>query len=86
MGQKGAVVSKQQLSDEFLDGFRACDEMAKVEETAVCSDKDVDAVWQVLFYLMILKKMENKVGARLHTCLTPLEMGKLPVSDPLCFT
>ena len=23
MGEKGAVVSKQQLSDEFLDGFRA---------------------------------------------------------------
>ena len=23
VGEKGAVVSKQQLSDEFLDGFRA---------------------------------------------------------------
>ena len=39
MGEKGADVSKQQLSDEFLDGFRAC------EET------NVDAVWQVLFFL-----------------------------------
>ena len=37
MGEKGAVVSKQQLSDEFLDGFRACEETPKVEETAVCS-------------------------------------------------
>ena len=51
VGGKGAVVSKQQLSDEFLDGFRACGEMPKVEETAVCSETDVDAVWQVLFCL-----------------------------------
>ena len=51
MGDKGAVVSKQQLSDEFLDGFRACEETPKVEETAVCSETDVDAVWQVLFCL-----------------------------------
>ena len=36
MGEKGAVVSKQQLSGEFLDGFHACQEMLKVEETAVC--------------------------------------------------
>ena len=34
MGEKGAVISKQQLSDEF-----------------VCSEMDVDAVWQVLFCL-----------------------------------
>ena len=39
MGEKGTVVSKQQLSDEFVNGFHAC------EET------DVDAVWQVLFCL-----------------------------------
>ena len=50
MGENGAVVSKQQLSDEFLDGFRAC-EKPEVEETAVCSETDVDAVWQVLFCL-----------------------------------
>ena len=49
MGEKGAVVSKQQLTDEFLDGFRACEETPKVEETAICSETDVDAVWQVLF-------------------------------------
>ena len=51
MGEKGAVVSKQQLSDEFLDGFRACEETPQVEETAVCSEMDVDTVWQVLFCL-----------------------------------
>ena len=52
MGVKGAVVSKQQLSDELLDGFRACEEMPKVVKTAVCSETDVNAVWQVLFCLM----------------------------------
>ena len=51
MGEKGAVASKQQLSDEFLDGFRVCEETPKVEETAVCSETDVDAVWQVLVFL-----------------------------------
>ena len=51
MGEKGAVVSEQQLSDEFFDGFRACEETPKVEDTAVCSETDVDAVWQVLFCL-----------------------------------
>ena len=44
MSEKGAVVSKQQLSDEFLDSFRAYEETPKVEETAVCSETDVDAV------------------------------------------
>ena len=33
VGEKGAVVSKQQ----FLGGFRACDETPKVEETTVCT-------------------------------------------------
>ena len=51
MGEKGAVVSKQQLTDEFLDGFRVCEETPKVEETSVCSETDVDAVWQVLVFL-----------------------------------
>ena len=52
MGEKGAIISKQQLSDEFLNGFCACEEMLKVEETAVCSEMDVDAILQVLFSLM----------------------------------
>ena len=51
MGEKGAVVSKQQLTDEFLDGFHACEETPNVEETVVCSETDVDAVWQVVFCL-----------------------------------
>ena len=51
MGEKGTVVSKQQFSDEFLDGIHACEETLKVEETAVCSETDVDAIWQVLFCL-----------------------------------
>ena len=51
VGEKGAVVCKQQLSDEFLNGFCACKEMLRVEETAFCSDTDVDAIWQVLFCL-----------------------------------
>ena len=51
MGEKGAVVSKQQISDELLDGFRAFEKTPKVTETAVCSETDVDAVWQVVFCL-----------------------------------
>ena len=49
MGKKGTVISKQQLSDEFLYGFHAREEMPKVKDTAVCSETDVDAIWQVLF-------------------------------------
>ena len=52
MGEKGAVVvSKQQLSDEFLNGLRVCEETPKIEEIAVCSETDVDAIWQVQFCL-----------------------------------
>ena len=59
MGKRGAVVSKQQLGDEFLNGFRACEETPEVEETAVCSETDVNAVWQVLFCLMERDAKEN---------------------------
>ena len=44
MGEKDTIVSKQQLSNEFLNGFCACEEMPKVEEIAICSEIDVDAV------------------------------------------
>ena len=47
MDDKGTVISNQQLSDEFLNGFHACEETPKVEETAVCSEMDVDPIWQV---------------------------------------
>ena len=81
VGKKGTVISKQQLSDEFLIGFCACEETPKVEETAVCWETDVDAIWQVLICLM-----KHDAGAETHPCLTPLAMGKLPNRDPLCFT
>ena len=51
MGEKGAVVSKERLSDEFLNGLRACEETPKVEQTAVCSETEIDTVWQVLLCL-----------------------------------
>ena len=89
MWVRKTVISKQQLSDEFLDGFHVFREMPKIKETAVCSEADVDAVWQVLFFAsrsMMLKKMENNVEARMQPCLTPLEMGKLPDRDLLHFT
>ena len=44
VGERGAVTSKQQLSNEFLIGFRACEETPKVEQTKVCSETDVNAV------------------------------------------
>ena len=88
MGEKGAVVSKQQLSDEFLDGFRVCEETPKVEETADCLATDVDAVWQVLFCIMEhdADKDGEQCGGQNTSPLMPLEMGKLSDRDPLCFT
>ena len=71
MGKKDAVVSKQQLSDEFLDGFRACEETLKVEETAVYLESDVDNVWQVLSCLTEHDAEED---------------GEQFILDPLCFT
>ena len=59
MGEKGAVISKQELSDKFVGGFRACKETPKVEETAVCSETGVDAVWQVLFCITEHDAEEN---------------------------
>ena len=88
MGEKVAVVSKQQLSDDFLDGFRACEETLKVEETAVCSETDVDAVWQVLFCLTEYNAEEDgkQCGGQKTPLLDAGEMGKLPNRHPLCFT
>ena len=51
MAEKGAVVSKQQLSYEFLYFFSACEGTPKVDEIAVSSETDIDAVLQVLFCL-----------------------------------
>ena len=52
MGKKGAVTSKYQLSEELLNCFCACKEMLKVEQIAICSETDVDAIREVLFCLM----------------------------------
>ena len=75
MSERATIVSKQQLSDEFLDGFRACVETPKVEETAVCSETDVHAVWQVLFCLTErnAEEGEEQCGDQDVPCLTPLE-------------
>ena len=51
MGEKSGV-GKRQLSDVFFNGFRACKETLEVEETAVCSETDVDAILEALFCLM----------------------------------
>ena len=51
VAKNGAVVSKQQLSNEFLDGFRAYEETLKLEKTMVRSETNVNAVWQALFCL-----------------------------------
>ena len=85
MSEKGAVVSKQQISDEFLDGFRACEETLKVEETAICSETDVDAAWQVVFCLTEHDADEGGelcCGQNASLCLKHLDMEKLPDRDP----
>ena len=88
MGEKGAVVSKQQLSNEFLDGFCVCEETPKVEATAVCSETDVDAVWQVPFCLTEHDAEEDgeQCGGQNASLLDAVEMRKLPDGDPLGFT
>ena len=87
-GEKDAVASKQQLSDEFLYGFLACEKTPKVEHTAVCSETDVDAIWQVLICLMKHDAEEDgeQCGSQNTLVLTLLEMGKLPDNDPFCYT
>ena len=59
VGEKGAVVSKQQLSDEFLNGLHACEETPKVQHAAICSETDVDAVLQVLHCLTVYDAEED---------------------------
>ena len=51
MGEKVAVISKHQFTDEFLNNDVCVCKMSKVEHTAVCLETDVDAIWQVLFCL-----------------------------------
>ena len=76
--EKGAVVSKQQLCGEFRNGFHACEETLKIEQTAR-KRRWMPSSWSSFASRsMILKKTKNKLGAETHTSLTPLETGKLP--------
>ena len=43
VSEKGEVLSKQQLSDEFVNGFRVCEETREIEQTAVSLKTDEDA-------------------------------------------
>ena len=85
MGEKGAVVSKQQLSDEFLNGFRASEETPKVKETAVCSETDVDAVWPVLICLTEHDAEENgeQCGGQEASLLDAVGDGKATRQRPI---
>ena len=85
MDEKGEVISKQQLSDEFLDGFRACEETPKVEEIAVCSETDVDAVWQVLFCLKEHDAEEDgeQCGGQNASLLDAVEDGEVVRQRPI---
>ena len=80
MGKEGAVISRQPLTDEFLDGFHACEEMLKIEHTAVCLEMDVDTIWQVLFCLTEHDVEEDgeQGWSQGAPCLTLLDMMKLP--------
>ena len=88
MGEKGAVVSKLQLSDDFLDGFGACEETPKVEETASCSETDVDAVWQVLFCLTDAEEDGKQCDGQNASLLDAVGDGEAARQRPivLCFT
>ena len=63
MDENGTVISKQQLGNETPNSFRAREETSGVEQTAVGSETDVSAFWQVPFCLTVhdAEKMENKV-------------------------
>ena len=88
MGEKRAVISKEQLSDEFLYCFSACEETPKVEETAVCSETDADAVWQVLFCLTEHDAEEDgeQCGGQNASLLDTVGDGEAADRDPMSFT
>ena len=83
MGEKGAVVSKQQLGDEFLDGFHSGEETPKVKETAVCSETDVDAVWQVLVCLTEHNAEEEQYGGQIASLLDAVGDGEAARQRPI---
>ena len=73
------------ISDEFLDGFRACEETPKVEDTAVCSETDVDAVWQVVFCLTEHDAEEDgeHCGGQNASLLDAVEDGEAAQQRPI---
>ena len=82
MGEKGAVVSKQQLSDVRARRGRRLRRLPSVRKRMYMPSGRSSFASRN----MMLKKMENNVGARKQPCLLPFERGKLSVRDPLCFT
>ena len=83
MGKK-EVVCKQQLSDGFLNGSCVREEMPNVQEIAVCSKMDVDAIWQVLFCLMKYDAEENgeQCGGQNASLLNAIEDGEAARQRP----
>ena len=51
--------AQSSATNSSVDGFRACEETPKVEETGVCSETDVDSVWQVVLCLTELDAEED---------------------------
>ena len=82
MGEKGTLISKQQLFDEFLIGFCAREEMLKVEETAVCSETDVDAAWQIVYCFTEhdAEEDEEQCGGQNASLLDAVGYGDFPQS------
>ena len=66
MGEKGAVVSKQQLSDEFLGGFRACEKRRRLKRLPSVRKWMQMPSGRSSFASrsMMLKEMENNVGGQ----------------------
>ena len=86
VGEEDAIVSKQQLSDEFLDGFHAREETLRVEETALRMEMS-SCRPSFASRGMMLKKMENNVGAG-ESLLDVVGDGEATRQRPiiLCFT
>ena len=87
MGERGAVVSKQQLSDKFLDAFCACKETPKIEHTTVSSETNVDAVWQVLFCLTehVAEEDGEQCGSQNASLLDAVGDGEAARQRPIVF-
>ena len=83
MGEKGTVINKQSVSVKLLmvlvhaRRHQSLNKLPSVwKQIQMLSGRSLFAAWS-----MMLKKRENKVGARMHSCLMLLEIGKLPDSN-----